>query len=50
MADEMIATFAEHYPSLAAFTAEHVLQPGYRFGDEFDFGLELVLDGLERRL
>jgi len=24
--------------------------PGYDFADEFDFGLELVLDGLERRL
>jgi AcrR family transcriptional regulator len=49
-ADDLMATFAEHYPHLAEFTAEHVMQPGYRFGDEFDFGLELVLDGLEARL
>ena len=27
---------------------EHVLKPGYDFGDEFDYGLELILDGLER--
>ena len=25
----------------------HVLQPGYNFGDEFDYGLALILDGLE---
>jgi hypothetical protein len=26
----------------------HVLQPGYRYGDEFEIGLDLILDGLER--
>jgi hypothetical protein len=26
----------------------HVLQPGYDYGDEFAFGLELILDGLDR--
>ena len=26
---------------------EHVLQPGYDYGSEFEFGLDLVLDGLE---
>jgi hypothetical protein len=30
--------------------AEHVLKPGYDFGLEFEFGLELVLDGLTRSL
>ena len=39
---------AEDYPHLAELTAEHVLQPGYDYGREFDFGLELILDGLER--
>jgi hypothetical protein len=29
---------------------EHVLQPGYDYGKEFEFGLELMLDGLERHL
>ena len=24
-----------------------ILQPGYAYGNEFEFGLELVLDGLE---
>ena len=28
---------------------EHVLKPGYSYGDEFGFGLGLVLDGLEAR-
>jgi AcrR family transcriptional regulator len=46
-ADERITPMAEHFPNLASFTAQHVLQPGYDFGDSFEFGLELVLDGLE---
>jgi hypothetical protein len=29
---------------------EHVLQPGYDYGDEFELGLDLVLDGFERLL
>ncbi len=36
------------YPHLAELTTEHVLQPGYDYGDEFEYGLDLVLDGLER--
>ena len=32
------------------FAEGHALRPGYDFGDEFDYGLELVLDGLEQRL
>ena len=27
---------------------EHALRPGYDYGEEFEIGLELVLDGLER--
>jgi len=38
------------FPHLAEMAAEHVMQPGYDFGDEFGFGLELILDGLERAL
>jgi len=36
------------YPHLTEFSVGHVLQPGYNFGDEFAFGLDLILDGLER--
>jgi AcrR family transcriptional regulator len=39
---------ADEYPYLTELTIEHVLQPGYDYGDEFEFGLDLVLDGLER--
>jgi AcrR family transcriptional regulator len=37
---------ADLYPRLIELTTEHVLQPGYDFGDEFDFGLDLILNGL----
>ncbi|WP_394328319.1 TetR/AcrR family transcriptional regulator [Couchioplanes caeruleus] len=49
LAQAMMAQFpAEQYPHLAEFTAEHVLRPGYDFGKEFAYGLELILDGLDR--
>lgn len=38
------------FPYLVELAREHVLQPGYAYGNEFSFGLELVLDGLERAL
>ena len=38
----------EGYPHLIELTVEHILKPGYRFGDEFAFGLNLILDGLGR--
>ena len=39
---------ADEYPHLTELTVEHVLQPGYDYGDEYEFGLGLILDGLER--
>ena len=39
---------AEDFPYLAELTTQHVLQPGYDYGEEFEFGLNLILDGLER--
>jgi AcrR family transcriptional regulator len=41
---------ADEYPHFVELTVEHVLQPGYDYGNEFEFGLELILDGLERSL
>jgi hypothetical protein len=38
----------EAYPYLTELTTEHVLQPGYNYSDEFDFGLDLILEGIER--
>jgi hypothetical protein len=37
----------EAFPHLADMVATHILTPGYAYGDEFDFGLRLILDGLE---
>jgi AcrR family transcriptional regulator len=39
---------ADEYPHLAETITEHVTKSGYDFGDEFEFGLDLILDGLER--
>ena len=51
MAEAILARFpTETYPHLAELTTKHVLAPGYDFGNEFDFGLDLILDGLERAL
>jgi AcrR family transcriptional regulator len=36
------------YPHLTEFTVEHVLKPGYDYGAEFEYGLDLILEGLER--
>ena len=38
------------YPHLVELATKHILQPGYDFGDEFDFGLDLILDALSRSL
>lgn len=45
--DAIIETLpVNEYPHLMEFTTEHVLKPGYDFGNEFEFGLNLILDGL----
>jgi hypothetical protein len=36
------------YPHLTELATEHVMKPGYDYGDEFTYGLDLILDGLER--
>ncbi|NNE12956.1 MAG: TetR family transcriptional regulator [Ilumatobacter sp.] len=40
---------AEHFPALHEFAVDRALQPGYDFGDEFEYGLDLILDALEAR-
>jgi hypothetical protein len=37
-------------PNLFELTTEHILQPGYNYGNEFDVGLEVILDGVDARL
>jgi AcrR family transcriptional regulator len=41
---------ADQFPYLTEIAVEHVLQPGYDYGNEYLFGLGLILDGLERAL
>jgi AcrR family transcriptional regulator len=51
IAETMLEPFpVNEYPNLVEFLAEHVMKPGYDYGDEFEYGLELILDGLERAL
>ncbi|POH58501.1 TetR/AcrR family transcriptional regulator [Arthrobacter glacialis] len=38
------------FPFLVEIAMEHVLKPGYKFGDEFEIGLTLILEGLARWL
>jgi AcrR family transcriptional regulator len=46
---EIVGTMpAGEYPYLAEMAAAHVLQPGYEYGHEFETGLNLILDALER--
>jgi hypothetical protein len=36
------------YPHLAEMMVEYILRPGYDYADEYELGLDLILDGLER--
>jgi Tetracyclin repressor-like, C-terminal domain len=38
----------DSYPHLTELAVQHVLLPGYDYAAEFEFGLDLILDGLER--
>lgn len=50
-AGPVLATFTdEAYPHMAAMVTEHYVQPDYRFGDEFEFGLGVILDALDASL
>jgi AcrR family transcriptional regulator len=47
VAEQISAQFASgQYPYLTEIATEHVLRPGYDYGDEFVIGLDLILDGL----
>jgi len=48
VATTMLARFPiSEYPNLVAMITEH-LRPGYDYVDEFENGLDLILDGLEK--
>jgi AcrR family transcriptional regulator len=44
------ANVAADYPYLAEIATQHVMKPGYSYGKEFEFGLDLILEGLSRAL
>ena len=49
VSETMLAQFpAGDYPYLTEAMVEHVGKPGYDFADEFEFGLDLILDGFEK--
>lgn len=39
---------ADLYPNLTVMARDHVMKPGYAFANEFEFGLDLILDGLDK--
>jgi hypothetical protein len=48
LADPLLnaSTVGSQFPYLFELTVEHVLQPGYDYGKEFDSGLTVVLNGV----
>ncbi len=36
------------YPHLVEMATDYYLRPGYDFGDEFEWGLDLILEGVTR--
>ena len=47
VAQSMLEPFpANEYPNLLEFITEHAMRPGYDYGNEFEYGLDLILDGL----
>ncbi|MGW1545273.1 TetR/AcrR family transcriptional regulator [Streptomyces sp. NPDC002309] len=50
LAQSIMSGFRDgEYPHLAEIASAHVMRPGYAYGDEFTFGLDLILDGLGLR-
>ena len=49
VAQTMLQPFpVNEYPNLVEFITEHAMKPGYDYADEFEYGLDVLLDGLER--
>jgi AcrR family transcriptional regulator len=46
-AEDLVAALPQdEYPHLYEFTTEHALKPGYSFGNSFEFGLDLIINGI----
>lgn len=51
LGNQIVAALPEgQLPYFREFTLQHALKPGYDFGDEFEVGLDLILDGLAQQL
>ena len=48
LGEHMLSQMADEYPYLAEMITKHAMRPGYDYSKEFEFGLELVLDGVAR--
>jgi AcrR family transcriptional regulator len=49
VADKMVQGFRiGEYPYLAEMAVDRAMKPGYNYGDEFEYGLDLILDGIQR--
>src|SRR6266852_2890386 len=46
----ILRQLAGAYPHLAEMITEHAMKAGYDYAEEFQFGLDLILDGLEEAI
>jgi AcrR family transcriptional regulator len=47
--EQQLAALADEFPYLAEVVAGYVAKVGYDFGAAFEYGLDLILDALEKR-
>ncbi len=45
--ENILQQLAGEYPHLAEMITDHAMKPGYDYAEEFEFGLDLILDGLD---
>jgi hypothetical protein len=49
-AENFLSQFpTDEYPYLGETIVESIMKSGWEYADEFEFGLDLILDGLEQR-
>jgi AcrR family transcriptional regulator len=49
VAEDILEGFRpDEYPHLAEMAVDRAMKPGYNYGDEFEYGLDLILDGIKR--
>ena len=48
--DDASSSPSDAYPHLVEMATEYILQPGYDFANEFEYGLNVILDALTRSI